>query len=146
MTYEYIPAGQIPVDSGQIAIGDPCYYLGHPESIGDGNLHMKKDEKTGYWAKDENGDSIILDDESIGKKNAYSLFCEATLTGKEQWGSVQGLAFNTSTTHGDGSYDVTVVADETGQPRGVYICLDGSNPDITVHEPSIGWDEDDDFE
>ncbi len=145
MTYQYLPAGQIPVDSGQIAIGDPCYYLGHPESIGDGNLYLARKEDGG-WAEDENGNSIILDDETIGKKNAYSLFCEATLHTPQGYGIVQGLAFNTRTTHGDGSYDVTLVADETGTPRGVYICLDGSNPDITVHERTIGWDEDDDFE
>ena len=43
-----------------------------------------------------------------------------------------GLAFNTSTTHGDGSYTVTIVKDENGLQRGMYICLDGSDPDIEV--------------
>ena len=28
--YEYERVGRIFVDSGQIAVGDPCYTLGHP--------------------------------------------------------------------------------------------------------------------
>ena len=129
--YEYERVGRIFVDSGQIAVGDPCYTLGHPEDIGDGNLKLARD-KDGGWLHDDNG-SVIEVDETIGKLNAYSKFCQATLTGDNPYGIIDGgVAFNTSTTHGDGSYTVTIVKDENGLQRGMYICLDGSDPDIEV--------------
>ena len=131
--YEYERVGRIFVDSGQIAVGDPCYTLGHPEDIGDGNLKLARD-KDGGWLHDDNG-SVIEVDETIGKVNAYSRFCHATLNSKTGYGLIGGgLAFNTSTTHGDGSYTVTIVKDENGLQRGMYICLDGSDPDIEVKE------------
>ena len=131
--YEYERVGRIFVDSGQIAVGDPCYTLGHPEDIGDGNLKLARD-KDGGWLHDENG-TVIEVDETIGKVNAYSRFCHATLNSKTGYGLIGGgLAFNTSTTHGDGSYTVTIVKDENGLQRGMYICLDGSDPDIEVKE------------
>lgn len=146
MTYEYRHVGHVYVDSGQIAIGDPCYTLGHPEDIGDGDLKLARNDKGG-WLEDENGNTIIEVDETIGKLNAYSRFCAETLSGDNPWGMVDtGTAFNTSTTHGDGAYKVTLVLDENGIQRGVYIDLDGSEPDITVHEPTISWDDDDTFE
>ena len=131
--YEYEKVGRIFVDSGQIAVGDPCYTLGHPEDIGDGNLKLARD-KDGGWLHDENG-TVIEVDETIGKLNAYSKFCQATLTGDKPYGIIDGgVAFNTSTTHGDGSYQVTIVKDSFGTQRGIYICLDGSDPDIEVKE------------
>ena len=131
--YEYEKVGRIFVDSGQIAVGDPCYTLGHPEDIGDGNLKLARDEDGG-WLHDENG-TVIEVDETIGKLNAYSKFCQATLTGDKPYGIIDGgVAFNTSTTHGDGSYQVTIVKDSFGTQRGIYICLDGSDPDIEVKE------------
>ena len=131
--YEYEKVGRIFVDSGQIAVGDPCYTLGHPEDIGDGNLKLARD-KDGGWLHDENG-TVIEVDETIGRLNAYSKFCQATLTGDKPYGIIDGgVAFNTSTTHGDGSYDVTIVKDSFGTQRGIYICLDGSDPDIEVKE------------
>ena len=131
--YEYERVGRIFVDSGQIAVGDPCYTLGHPEDIGDGNLKLARD-KDGGWLHDENG-TVIEVDETIGKLNAYSKFCQATLTGDKPYGIIDGgVAFNTSTTHGDGSYQVTIVKDSFGTQRGIYICLDGSDPDIEVKE------------
>ena len=131
--YEYERVGRIFVDSGQIAVGDPCYTLGHPEDIRDGNLKLARD-KDGGWLHDENG-TVIEVDETIGKLNAYSKFCQATLTGDKPYGIIDGgVAFNTSTTHGDGSYQVTIVKDSFGTQRGIYICLDGSDPDIEVKE------------
>tara|TARA_Y100000768_G_scaffold104329_1_gene76402 strand:- start:283 stop:699 length:417 start_codon:yes stop_codon:yes gene_type:complete len=131
--YEYEKVGRIFVDSGQIAVGDPCYTLGHPEDIGDGNLKLARD-KDGGWLHDENG-TVIEVDETIGRLNAYSKFCQATLTGDKPYGIIDGgVAFNTSTTHGDGSYQVTIVKDSFGTQRGIYICLDGSDPDIEVKE------------
>ena len=131
--YEYERVGRIFVDSGQIAVGDPCYTLGHPEDIGDGNLKLARD-KDGGWLHDENG-TVIEVDETIGRLNAYSKFCQATLTGDKPYGIIDGgVAFNTSTTHGDGSYQVTIVKDSFGTQRGIYICLDGSDPDIEVKE------------
>ena len=131
--YEYERVGRIFVDSGQIAVGDPCYTLGHPEDIGDGNLKLARD-KDGGWLHDENG-TVIEVDETIGKLNAYSKFCQATLTGDKPYGIIDGgVAFNTSTTHGDGRYQVTIVKDRFGTQRGIYICLDGSDPDIEVKE------------
>ena len=131
--YEYERVGRIFVDSGQIAVGDPCYTLGHPEGIGDGELKLARD-KDGGWLHDENG-TVIEVDETIGKLNAYSKFCQATLTGDKPYGIIDGgVAFNTSTTHGDGSYQVTIVKDSFGTQRGIYICLDGSDPDIEVKE------------
>ena len=131
--YEYEKVGRIFVDSGQIAVGDPCYTLGHPEDIGDGNLKLARD-KDGGWLHDETG-TVIEVDETIGKLNAYSKFCQATLTGDKPYGIIDGgVAFNTSTTHGDGSYQVTIVKDSFGTQRGIYICLDGSDPDIEVKE------------
>ena len=131
--YEYERVGRIFVDSGQIAVGDPCYTLGHPEDIGDGNLKLARD-KDGGWLHDENG-TVIEVDETIGKLNAYSKFCQATLTGDKPYGIIDGgVAFNTSTTHGEGSYQVTIVKDSFGTQRGIYICLDGSDPDIEVKE------------
>ena len=131
--YEYERVGRIFVDSGQIAVGDPCYTLGHPEDIGDGNLKLARD-KDGGWLHDENG-TVIEVDETIGKLNAYSKFCQATLTGDKPYGIIDGgVAFNTSTTHGDGSYQVTIVKDSFGTQRGIYIILDGSDPDIEVKE------------
>tara|TARA_B100001248_G_C27392442_1_gene463255 strand:- start:1820 stop:2236 length:417 start_codon:yes stop_codon:yes gene_type:complete len=131
--YEYEKVGRIFVDSGQIAVGDPCYTLGHPEGIGDGELKLARD-KDGGWLHDENG-TVIEVDETIGKLNAYSKFCQATLTGDKPYGIIDGgVAFNTSTTHGDGSYQVTIVKDSFGTQRGIYICLDGSDPDIEVKE------------
>ena len=131
--YKYERVGRIFVDSGQIAVGDPCYTLGHPEDIGDGNLKLARD-KDGGWLHDENG-TVIEVDETIGRLNAYSKFCQATLTGDKPYGIIDGgVAFNTSTTHGDGSYTVTIVKDEFGTQRGMYICLDGSDPDIEVKE------------
>ena len=131
--YEYEKVGRIFVDSGQIAVGDPCYTLGHPEDIGDDNLKLARD-KDGGWLHDENG-TVIEVDETIGKLNAYSKFCQATLTGDKPYGIIDGgVAFNTSTTHGDGSYQVTIVKDSFGTQRGIYICLDGSDPDIEVKE------------
>ena len=46
-----------------------------------------------------------------------------------------GVAFNTSTTHGDGSYEVTIVKDDFGRQIGMYIDLDGNDRDIQVFEP-----------
>lgn len=130
--YEYERVGRIFVDSGQIAVGDPCYTLGHPEDIGDGNLKLARD-KDGGWLYDDNGNTVIEVDETIGKLNAYSKFCQATLNNSNGYGIIDGgVAFNTSTTHGDGSYTVTIVKDEFGTQRGMYICLDGSDPDIEV--------------
>ena len=107
--------------------------LGHPEDIGDGNLKLARD-KDGGWLHDETG-TVIEVDETIGKLNAYSKFCQATLTGDKPYGIIDGgVAFNTSTTHGDGSYQVTIVKDSFGTQRGIYICLDGSDPDIEVKE------------
>ena len=63
--YKYERVGRIFVDSGQIAVGDPCYTLGHPEDIGDGNLKLARD-KDGGWLHDDNG-SVIEVDETIGK-------------------------------------------------------------------------------
>ena len=86
------------------------------------------------WLHDVNG-TVIEVDETIGKLNAYSKFCQATLTGDKPYGIIDGgVAFNTSTTHGDGSYQVTIVKDSFGTQRGIYICLDGSDPDIEVKE------------
>ena len=134
--YEYEKVGRIFVDSGQIAVGDPCYTLGHPEDIGDGNLKLARD-KDGGWLHDENG-TVIEVDETIGRLNAYSKFCQATLTGDKPYGIIDGgVAFNTSTTHGDGSYQVTIVKDSFGTQRGIYICLDGSDPDIEVKVASF---------
>ena len=131
--YEYEKVGRIFVDSGQVAVGDPCYTLGHPEDIGDGNLKLARD-KDGGWLHDENG-TVIEVDETIGKLNAYSKFCQATLTGDKPYGIIDGgVAFNSSTTNGDGSYQVTIVKDSFGTQRGIYICLDGSDPDIEVKE------------
>ena len=118
--YEYEKVGRIFVDSGQIAVGDPCYTLGHPEDIGDGNLKLARD-KDGGWLHDENG-TVIEVDETIGRLNAYSKFCQATLTGDKPYGII------------DGSYQVTIVKDSFGTQRGIYICLDGSDPDIEVKE------------
>jgi len=84
--YEYERVGRIFVDSGQIAVGDPCYTLGHPEDIGDGNLKLARD-KDGGWLHDDNG-SVIEVDETIGKLNAYSKFCQATLTGDNPYGII----------------------------------------------------------
>ena len=131
--YEYERVGQIAVDSGQIAVGDPCYYLGSPEKIGDGDLKLVRDDDGVGWKSDENGNTIIEPDKTIGKLNAYSKFCQTAMHGSEPYGFVDGmLAFNTSTTHGDGLYDITIVKDEFGTQVGMYICLDGSDPDIEV--------------
>ena len=133
--YEYERVGRIFVDSGQIAVGDPCYTLGHPEDIGDGDLKLVRNDDGIGWKTDQYGNTLIDVDETIGKLNAYSRFCHATLNSKTGYGLIGGgLAFNTSTTHGDGSYTVTIVKDENGLQRGMYICLDGSDPDIEVKE------------
>ncbi len=131
--YEYEKVGKIAVDSGQIAVGDPCYTLGHPENIGDGDLKLVRNDDGVGWKTDENGNTIIEPDKTIGKLNAYSRFCEVTLNGSKPYGFVDGMvAFNTSTTHGDGLYDITIVKDEFGTQVGMYICLDCSDPDIEV--------------
>ena len=133
--YEYERVGRIFVDSGQIAVGDPCYTLGHPEDIGDGDLKLVRNDDGIGWKTDQYGNTLIEVDETIGKLNAYSKFCQATLTGDKRYGIIDGgVAFNTSTTHGDGSYQVTIVKDSFGTQRGIYICLDGSDPDIEVKE------------
>lgn len=133
--YKYERVGRIFVDSGQIAVGDPCYTLGHPEDIGDGHLKLVRNDDGIGWKSDENGNTVIEVDETIGKLNAYSKFCQATLNNSNGYGIIDGgIAFNTSTTHGDGSYTVTIVKDEFGTQRGMYICLDGSDPDIEVKE------------
>ena len=43
--YEYEKVGRVFVDSGQLAVGDPCYTLGHPETIGDGRLKFSDDRE-----------------------------------------------------------------------------------------------------
>ena len=122
--YEYEKVGRVFVDSGQLAVGDPCYTLAHPETIGDGELKFSDDREE------------VLPDKSIGGLNQYTKFCEATLFGDKPYGMVDGgVAFNTSTTHGDGSYAVTIVKDEFGRQTGMSIDLDGNDRDIQVFEP-----------
>ena len=62
--YKYERVGRIFVDSGQIAVGDPCYTLGHPEDIGDGHLKLVRNDDGIGWKSDENGNTVIEVDET----------------------------------------------------------------------------------
>ena len=80
--YEYERVGRIFVDSGQIAVGDPCYTLGHPEDIGDGDLKLVRNDDGIGWKTDQYGNTLIEVDETIGKVNATQGFVTLHSTAK----------------------------------------------------------------
>lgn len=76
--------GYIPVDSGQVMLIDPCYIKSDFESEFDAEPSLN-----------------------------YAGACKVTLS-KNRCGEFGGLAFATSTLHGDGSYPVYVKRDKDG--------------------------------
>ena len=122
--------GSIGVDSGQVFITDPCY-IKHTEQ-GNGQWNME-------WLDTDNGREYkTLPDPTLknGEANFYSKVCEANKNG---FAEVE-LGVVTSTTHGDGEYNVMGIFDEEDDIMlGIFIDFDGRIKAQFDYDYSENW-------
>jgi hypothetical protein len=101
-------AGRVGVDSGQLVVGDPCYFSGDNGWTTDVGEFEPSDE---------------------GQPFTYTGACNVTLSAASCGELGEGMAVATRTTFGDGVYPVYVELDPAGRPVRLVVELDGEAED-----------------
>lgn len=123
--YKTKTIGEVSVDSGQVLLIDPCYIK--KDTLGNEEFNYDFEKK------------LFLNDPTLDdKKNFYTNVCERTNVG-EGFGNVMS-GFATQTTHGDGTYAVKGIFDDSEQLQGIFISFVGNmNAEFREEDEDDNW-------
>lgn len=129
--YKTKTIGEVSVDSGQVLLIDPCYIK--KDTLG--NEKFNYDHKKKKYLNDPTLDN---------KKNFYTNICERTLVGNGYGNTMSGFA--TGTTHGDGTYAVKGIFDDSDQLQGIFISFVGNmNAEFSEEDEDDNWFSDEEY-